>query len=179
MFNKKDIYIYYIIYIIYIIYLIYIYINCYLAAPRPTLDHYRGDSLTHPMLITLRFPFSTRGSLGASQRGWVPKPGRTDSCYNALTHYDTLPINPLDHSPHHIYKEICIKKYKEITIFFNSRKNKHFNKNISATAFIISSQHFMLSYTYISTNIHTHIHMYTHTHTYKNKQKYTPTYNHT
>ena len=27
--------------------------NCYLAAPRPTLGHYRGDSLTHPMLITV------------------------------------------------------------------------------------------------------------------------------
>ena len=26
--------------------------NCYLAAPRPTLGHYRGGSLTHPMLIT-------------------------------------------------------------------------------------------------------------------------------
>ena len=26
--------------------------NCYLAAPRPTLGHYRGGSLTPPMLIT-------------------------------------------------------------------------------------------------------------------------------
>ena len=26
--------------------------NYYLAAPRPTLGLYRGDSLTHPMLIT-------------------------------------------------------------------------------------------------------------------------------
>ena len=26
--------------------------NLYLAAPLPTLAHYRGDSLTHPMLIT-------------------------------------------------------------------------------------------------------------------------------
>ena len=41
-------------YIIYTyIYIIYIYIfNCYLAAPRPTLGHYRGGSLTQPMLIT-------------------------------------------------------------------------------------------------------------------------------
>ena len=29
--------------------------NCYLAAPRPTLGHYQGDSLTHPMLITAFF----------------------------------------------------------------------------------------------------------------------------
>ena len=27
--------------------------NCYLAAPRPTLDHSQGDSLTIPMLITV------------------------------------------------------------------------------------------------------------------------------
>ena len=26
--------------------------NCYLAAPQPALGHYRGGSLTHPMLIT-------------------------------------------------------------------------------------------------------------------------------
>ena len=26
--------------------------NCYLAAPRPTLGHYLGGSLTYPMLIT-------------------------------------------------------------------------------------------------------------------------------
>ena len=26
--------------------------KCYLAASRPTLNHYRGGSLTHPMLIT-------------------------------------------------------------------------------------------------------------------------------
>ena len=26
--------------------------NCYLAAPRLTLGHYRGGNLTHPMLIT-------------------------------------------------------------------------------------------------------------------------------
>ena len=25
--------------------------NCYLAVPRPTLGHSRGDSLTNPMLI--------------------------------------------------------------------------------------------------------------------------------
>ena len=30
----------------------YFFFNCYLAAPRPTLGHYRGGSLTHPMLIT-------------------------------------------------------------------------------------------------------------------------------
>ena len=29
-----------------------IFFNFYLASPRPTLSHYRGDSLTHPMLVT-------------------------------------------------------------------------------------------------------------------------------
>ena len=39
--------------------------NCYLAAPRPTLGHYRGDSLTHPMLITAFYIFDPKvtGSL--------------------------------------------------------------------------------------------------------------------
>ena len=29
--------------------------DCYLAAPRPTLDHFQGGSLTNPMLITTFF----------------------------------------------------------------------------------------------------------------------------
>ena len=39
--------------------------NCYLAAPWPTLGHYRGDSLTHPMLITAFYIFNPKvtGSL--------------------------------------------------------------------------------------------------------------------
>ena len=45
----------------------YLCFNCYLAAPRPTLGHYRGDSLTHPMLITAFYIFDPRvtGSLVA------------------------------------------------------------------------------------------------------------------
>ena len=34
--------------------------NCYLATPWPTMDHYWGDSLANPMLITAFFTFSTR-----------------------------------------------------------------------------------------------------------------------
>ena len=39
--------------------------NYYLAAPWPTLGHYGGDSLTHPMLITVFYIFDPRvtGSL--------------------------------------------------------------------------------------------------------------------
>ena len=38
--------------------------NCYLAVPRPTLGHSRGDSLTNPMLITVFSTISTRRSPG-------------------------------------------------------------------------------------------------------------------
>ena len=39
--------------------------NCYLAAPRPALGHYRGGSLIHPMLITVFYIFDPKvtGSL--------------------------------------------------------------------------------------------------------------------
>ena len=43
-----------------------IFFNCYLAAPQPTLGHYRGGSLTHRMLITCVFTYSTRRSPRAS-----------------------------------------------------------------------------------------------------------------
>ena len=32
-------------------------LNCYLAAPQPTLGHYRGSCLTNPMLITAFFTY--------------------------------------------------------------------------------------------------------------------------
>ena len=45
--------------------LFFFFFNCYLAAPWPTLCHYRGDNLTHPMLITAFYIFDPRvtGSL--------------------------------------------------------------------------------------------------------------------
>ena len=54
-----------------------VFFNYYLAAPRPTLGHYRGGSFTHPMLITafLHNQPKVTGSLV------------TRLCYsNALTH---------------------------------------------------------------------------------------------
>ena len=39
----------------------YNFFNCYLAAPRPPLSHYRGNSLTHPMLITAFLHFRPEG----------------------------------------------------------------------------------------------------------------------
>ena len=55
------------------------FINCYLAAPRPTFGHYLGGSLTHPMLITAfllyifdpeghRKPCSEVGSMSPAER---------------------------------------------------------------------------------------------------------------
>ena len=41
-----------------------------LGYPTPTLGDYRGDSITHPSLITV-CQFSTRRSPGASWRSWV------------------------------------------------------------------------------------------------------------
>ena len=57
--------------------------NWYLAAPRSTLGHYRGGSLTHPTLITCilhirpeghREPRSEVGSLSPAERLVLPKP---------------------------------------------------------------------------------------------------------
>ena len=45
----------------------------YLASPLQILGHFRGDSLTKPMLITVLDTYLTRRSLTASQRGWVSK----------------------------------------------------------------------------------------------------------
>ena len=47
--------------------------NCYLAVPRPTLGHFRGDSLPNPML-----------SLAECLVGF--EPGTSDSNFNTLTH---------------------------------------------------------------------------------------------
>ena len=41
-----------------------IFFNCYLAAPRPPLDHYHRCSLTRPMLITCVFRIRPEGHQG-------------------------------------------------------------------------------------------------------------------
>ena len=72
-----------------------------MAAPRPTLGHYRRYSQTHPILITAFYKFRTEGHLESrNERGWVPKPGWDFSgvlnenlpqfYYNALTKLGTL-----------------------------------------------------------------------------------------
>ena len=52
--------------------------NCYLAAPLPTLGNYLGDSLTHPMLITVCLHVRPESHCEPSEVG-SPKPGQTPS----------------------------------------------------------------------------------------------------
>ena len=74
--------------------------NCCLAAPRPTLSHYRGGSLTHQMLITCvlhiwpeghREPRNGVGSIGPAERLVGFEPGTFQFWSQCL--------NPLGHSP--------------------------------------------------------------------------------
>ena len=74
--------------------------NCYLAAPRPTLGHYQGDSLNHSMLITAFciFELKVTGKLvsrlcpyAQSSAQWGLNQEPSDSYYNTLTHQATLP----------------------------------------------------------------------------------------
>ena len=73
----------------------YYFFKYYLAAPRPTLGHYRGCSLTHPMLLTCvlhirpeghQGPRSEVGSLSPAEHlvGFGPEP--SDSDHYASTH---------------------------------------------------------------------------------------------
>ena len=39
------------------------FIYCYLTVPRPNLGHYRGESLTQPILITATWRFGPEGHL--------------------------------------------------------------------------------------------------------------------
>ena len=85
--------------------------NCYLAAPRPTLGHYRGDSLTHPMLITAflhfrpeghREPRSKVGSLSPAEHLVGFEPG----IFRFLLQH----LNPLGHSPQIVVIAIFLSK---------------------------------------------------------------------
>ena len=86
---------------------IFLFFNCYLAAPRPILGYYRGDSLTHPMLMTAFYIFDPKitGSLVARSLSPVEclvgfEPGTFRFLLQRL--------NPLSHSPQ------SLKSYIEI-----------------------------------------------------------------
>ena len=78
----------------------YVFFYVFLAAPRPTLGHYRGSSLIHPMLITCtldirpeghREPCNEVGSLGLAERLVRFEPG--------TFRFWSQRLNPLDQSP--------------------------------------------------------------------------------
>ena len=77
-----------------------VFFSCYLDAPRPTLGHYWGSNLTHPMLITCTICIFGPGAPGALWRAWVPKPGRAPSEFEPGTfRFWSQRPNPLGHSP--------------------------------------------------------------------------------
>ena len=76
--------------------------NCYLAAPWPTLGHYRGDSLTHPMLITAGFflHFRPEGHREPHNEVGSLSPAKHLVGFELRTFRFLLQqLNPLGHSP--------------------------------------------------------------------------------
>ena len=79
--------------------LIFFFFKCYLAAPRPTLGHSQGDSLTNPTLITAFVhiqpghwePHNKVGSLSLAEHLAGFEPGAFQFLLQRL--------NPLGHSP--------------------------------------------------------------------------------
>ena len=78
---------------------IFLFFNCYLATPRPTLGHYWGDCLTHPMLITCVLHIGPKGhwescnevgSLGPAEHLVGLEPG--------TFRFWSQRLNPLGHS---------------------------------------------------------------------------------
>ena len=73
----------------YLLYIPVIFFICCLTAPWPTFSCYRGNCLTHPMLITsfglsIFGPNVTRRDW-ISTRNWVPS-GLWSQCHNPLSH---------------------------------------------------------------------------------------------
>ena len=79
---------------------VYFLFNCYLAAPRPTMGNFWGDSLTHPMLITAflnfrpeghREPRNKVGTLSPAERLVGFEPG---TCRFLLQRLNSLCLSP-------------------------------------------------------------------------------------
>ena len=62
----------------------------YLAAPQPTLSHYQGGSLTHPMLFTAFSQFLTQRS---------PSPVTSSGISTRVLHIHLQCLDQLGHSP--------------------------------------------------------------------------------
>ena len=108
---------YFFIFIIFFIYFFYHYFFyiCYLAAPRPTLDHYRGGSLTHPLLINCILHIQP-------EVHW--EPCNEVSSINPVRHlvgfepgnlqFSSQHLNPLGHSPQRKTKKLNLRKWQKI-----------------------------------------------------------------
>ena len=90
-----------------------LFFNCYLAAPRPTLGHYRGGSLTQPMLITAfllfwtedhREPRNEVGSLRPAESPVGFKPGSFRFFYT-VPFYEFQEQNPATALKHFVHLE--------------------------------------------------------------------------
>ena len=77
------------------------FLTCYLATERPTLRHWRGDSLTHPMLIIMQFlvrredhgePCNKVGSKILVERTSVIQTGNPSILI--FMHYPSVPVSP-------------------------------------------------------------------------------------
>ena len=96
-------------YIVHSIWIWFNFFNCYLAAPRPTLGHYQGGSLTHLMLITSilhirpeghRGPHNVVGSLSPAECLVGFEPG--------TFWFWSQCLNPLGHSPPSTQPQCCL-----------------------------------------------------------------------
>ena len=86
---------------------------CYLTVSQFTLGHYRGEILTHPMLITTFSQFSTRRSSISSSQGWIPKLGRAPQKSSS----SICTLNPPGHSP----QILIVSKMQKFKLFHDGR----------------------------------------------------------
>ena len=79
----------------------YYFFSCYLAVPRPTFDHYRGHSLTQPMLIVAFYlHFQIKGHREHRNEIGSLSPYEGLVGFEPATfHFLLQRLNPLGHSP--------------------------------------------------------------------------------
>ena len=102
--------------------------NCYLAAPRSTLGHYGGGSLTHPMLITAFLHiWPERHRELRNEVGFLSPAERLVGLETRTFRFWLEHLNPLNHSPHTYIQSCklwyvtykCIKKYLRRNLTFD------------------------------------------------------------
>ena len=85
----------------------YYFITCCLTAPWPTFDGYRGNIITHPILITAFglsiFCPKVTGRNGVSTPNQVPS-GLWSQCHNPLIHSPQIAKNVFPSLVHSIFK---------------------------------------------------------------------------